>query len=49
MIKAEQVAGDYSVTWDGIDKFGKEVASGVYVYRLKAGEFTDVKKLALTR
>ncbi len=41
--------GEHRVDWDGINNKGYPVASGVYFYRLKAGTFTDTKKLILLR
>ena len=37
--------GYYSIQWDGLDDEGKIASSGVYLYRLKAGEFTATKKM----
>jgi len=42
-------AGSYEVVWDSRNDKGRQVASGVYFYRLHAGEFSAVKKLALIR
>ena len=36
--------GEYSCTWDGSD-----VASGVYFYRLEAGEFVESRKMVLLK
>ena len=37
------------VTWDGTDEEGKSVTSGVYFYRLKAGEINIVRKMLLIK
>ncbi|TFH64068.1 MAG: T9SS type A sorting domain-containing protein, partial [Candidatus Zixiibacteriota bacterium] len=42
-------AGRYSINWDGANTDGKPVSSGMYFYRLKAGEFTDTKKMMLVK
>lgn len=42
-------AGNHSVEWDGTDNNGANVASGIYFYRLSAGEFTDTKKMTLLK
>ena len=42
-------AGSYLVTWDGKDKYGRKVSSGVYFYRMTAGEFTKVRKMIITK
>ena len=40
-------AGLYEVRWDGLDNADRELASGVYVYRLTAGNETLARKLLL--
>ena len=42
-------AGYYQVDWDGRNAAGIPVASGVYIYRLRAGEFLKMKKAILAR
>jgi hypothetical protein len=37
------------VTWDGRDDWGKEVASGVYFYKLQTEGFTQTRKMVLMR
>jgi len=45
-----RAAGYHAAIWDGRDKNGKVVASGVYVYRLQAGSSVIMtKKLALIK
>ena len=41
--------GYHTVFWDGNDKNRSEVASGVYFFRLNAGEFTFSKKMMLIK
>jgi len=42
-------AGYHSVTWNGFDKNGSEVATGIYFYKLQAGNFTEAKKMVLIK
>jgi len=43
-------AGRYRTAWNGLDDQGRPAASGVYLYRLKAGEdFATVGRMALIR
>lgn len=41
--------GFHSVNWDGRDSQGAEVASGVYFYRLVAGDFSNTKRMLLLK
>lgn len=45
----EYQAGHHSLQWDGKDNRGKLVASGVYFYKLQAGEFDQIRKMNLVR
>ena len=42
-------AGSHQVRWDGADGLGHRVTSGVYFYRLRAGEFMQTRKMLLMR
>ncbi|MCI0694228.1 T9SS type A sorting domain-containing protein [candidate division KSB1 bacterium] len=42
-------AGYHAAIWDGRDKNGRVVVSGVYMYRMRAGSFSATKKLALVK
>ncbi|MCF7793309.1 MAG: hypothetical protein K9N09_04375 [Candidatus Cloacimonetes bacterium] len=39
----------YSVVWNGKDDSGNSVSSGVYFYKIKAGKFTQTKKMILMK
>ena len=45
LVQAFQPAGNYTVVWDGRDAFGRQVATGVYMYRLEAGSHLAVRKM----
>jgi len=42
-------AGPHSVVWDGRDSNGREVASGVYIYRLAARQGVVTRRMTLVR
>ena len=42
-------AGRHVVSWDGRNNDGKQVSTGVYIYRIKAGEFISAKKMMLMK
>ena len=44
-----QQAGEHSLSWDGRDDYGREVASGVYIYRLDVGEWAVHRRMLLLR
>ena len=44
LVNEKKEPGTYEVTWDAVG-----LASGVYFYRLKAGEFAETKRLVLLR
>ncbi|MCK9424467.1 MAG: T9SS type A sorting domain-containing protein [Ignavibacteriaceae bacterium] len=44
LVNEEQVAGNYQITFDG-----SRLSSGVYFYKIQAGDFTVTKKLVLMK
>lgn len=42
-------AGQLAITWDGRNAQGKAVASGVYFYSLRAGDFHAMRKMVLMK
>jgi hypothetical protein len=49
LVDDKREPGNYQVIWDGKDEVGKEVASGIYFYRLKVGENSISKRMVLLR
>lgn len=41
--------GSHSVVWDGVDQNGQAAASGIYLYRIKAGEHSASRKMVLMK
>jgi hypothetical protein len=41
--------GSYSVVWDGRDDDGRDLASGVYFYRVSVGDFVSTKRMVMLR
>jgi nitrous oxidase accessory protein NosD len=51
LVKERQYPGEHKVRWDGKDDYRKEVASGIYFYRLKVSglELVKPRKMVLIR
>ena len=45
----DQQAGFHEIIWNGKDKNGNTVPSGVYIYCLKSGDFFDSKKMVFVK
>ncbi len=49
LVNENQSAGTHSVKWDGTNESGKKVVSGVYVYKLQAGNDSVSRRMMLMR
>ena len=49
LVDESRSAGTHAVTWDGRDDNGSSVSSGVYFYRLRAGDFSESRRMTLIR
>ncbi len=49
LVSAQRNAGQHSVVWDGRNAQGEHVASGIYIYRLVAGDYVQTRKLMFNK
>ncbi|MGB2868529.1 MAG: cytochrome c3 family protein [Bacteroidota bacterium] len=49
LVNTTMSAGNHGVTWHGTNNAGQAVSSGVYVYRLQAGDFVSTRKMVLIK
>jgi len=49
LIQGEKAAGHYVAVWNSRTNSGEKVPSGVYVYRLTAGDYVSSKKMILLK
>ncbi len=49
LVEGYQTAGTHSVVWDGRAADGSPASSGLYFYRLRAGDVVQTQKMLLTK
>jgi hypothetical protein len=49
LVNEELEYGTYNVSWNGDNELGKKVSSGIYFYRIEAGEFKNSRKMILMK
>ena len=49
IVNQTQQTGNYEVDWDGRSENGENVASGIYLYQLKTGNYYLTKRMLLLR
>jgi subtilisin family serine protease len=49
LVSDAREAGSHSVIWNGTDNTGRSVSSGVYYYRMQAGNYTETRKMVLMK
>lgn len=49
LVNNEMNAGKYSIDWNADNDLGNKVTSGMYIYRITAGNFVSTKKMVLIK
>ncbi len=49
LVDKRQRPGSYAVVWDGMGNLGNFLPSGIYFYWIKAGDFTETKRMILLK
>lgn len=49
LVSDQLAAGEHSSIWDGTNDNSKSVSSGIYFYKLKAGDYQKVRKMVLLK
>ncbi|MGA2667524.1 MAG: T9SS type A sorting domain-containing protein [Ignavibacteria bacterium] len=49
LVNQRMTPGTYSVIWTAVNNMGNSVSSGVYFYRIEAGNYVESKKMMLVR
>lgn len=49
LVDEHKEAGYHQVYWQGHDRFGRSLASGIYIYRLKTSQYSRSRKLVLLK
>lgn len=49
LVKGYLPAGNHQITWDGRDRAGRQVGSGIYLYRMQSGTYSKTLKMALLK
>jgi len=49
LVNEFKTVGTHRSHWNGNDKFGNKVSSGIYIYRIESGSFVQAKKMILLK
>jgi M6 family metalloprotease-like protein len=49
LVDGEYATGEHNIVWDGTDDNGSSVGSGVYFYRMSAGDYNETRKMLLIK
>ena len=49
LVDGDLAPGTHRITWNGLDAGGRGVSSGVYFYRLEAGDYVSTRKMLMIK
>ena len=49
LAQGQHEPGRYKIQWNATNDYGQALSSGMYIYRIQAGDFVSVKKLVLMK
>lgn len=49
LVSGAMPSGNHKIVWNGRDDGGKEVGSGIYLYRLESGDYVKIRKMMLVK
>ena len=49
LVNEPKNAGNYRIQWNGTNESGQRVATGIYIYHLKAGSYEKTRKMVLLK
>jgi subtilisin family serine protease len=49
LVDEPMIAGAHTVVWNGLDDAGRSTGSGVYFYRLNAGDFSQSRRMTIVK
>ncbi|UCD39185.1 MAG: S8 family serine peptidase [Fidelibacterota bacterium] len=49
LVQGRKPTGKYTADWNGHDNHGRRVSTGIYLYRLQAGDFIEIRKITVLK